>query len=273
MANFLFWNTNRRTDISGLVAKACWEREIDVLILAEYEPDPIHLLEQLNHPGRQRTYLIPFEPPGKLRFVTRYPLDALRSVHDEGDVAVRLVRPPVGIELLVAAVHLPSKMFMSPDEQAYNAARVSRKIGELESRIGHSNTLLIGDLNMDPFEHGMVAADSFHAVMDRSIAKEISRTVHGEDRKFFYNPMWGRYGDETPGPSGTYYRRGNQISPFWHIFDQVLLRPALLQYYAPNAAEIVGEIGGHSLLKGGRINQSISDHLPIFLRLDVEYGA
>jgi hypothetical protein len=97
--------------------------------------------------------------------------------------------------------------------------------------------------------------------------------VDGEDRKFFYNPMWGRYGDETHGPPGTYYRRGGQISPFWHIFDQVLLRPSLLQYYSSNAVEIVGEIGGRSLLRDGRINQSISDHLPIFLRLEVEHGA
>ena len=48
---------------------------------------------------------------------------------------------------------------------------------------------------------------------------------------------------------------------------------ALLQYYPPNAVEIVGEICGYSLLKNGRIDRSISDHLPIFLRLEVEYGA
>jgi hypothetical protein len=56
MANFLFWNTNRR-DVTGIVAEACRERESDVLILAEYELSPVRLLQELDHSGVGATYL------------------------------------------------------------------------------------------------------------------------------------------------------------------------------------------------------------------------
>ena len=91
--------------------------------------------------------------------------------------------------------------------------------------------------------------------MDRSIAREVSRIVGGQKRKFFYNPMWSRYGDGTIGPPGTYFYRGGQVSHFWHMLDQVLLRPSLLDYYSHGAMQIVEKIGE-----------------PIFLRLDLERG-
>jgi hypothetical protein len=270
MANFLFWNTNGN-NIPGIIAQACADYEVDVLILAEFhlEPEPL-LMELRERTGR--TYLAPFETSAKLTFVTRYPLDSLIVVHDESGVAARRIRPPVGREVLVVAMHLPSRRYSSVDEQAFNAIRISRTIDELEERTGHSNSLIIGDLNMDPFDNGLAAADAFHGVMDRSIAREVSRIVSGQERKFFYNPMWSRYGDGTTGPPGTYFYRGGQVSHFWHMFGQVLLRPSLLDYYSHGATQIVEKIGEHSLLKDGRIDNRISDHLPIFLRLDLERG-
>jgi hypothetical protein len=272
MANFLFWNTKKH-DLLALVANACREHEIDVLILAEYDFTTVRLVQALNEGGSGGTYLDRVDPSSRVKFISRYPPEALSIVHDDGRIAARRVRPPIGVELLVIGAHFPSKLWLRDEEQALYSRDAAQTICDLEIRIGHSNTLVIGDLNMDPFEDSMLASDGFHAVMDRSIALEISRTVHGKERNFFYNPMWGRFGDERSGPSGTYFRRGGSISPFWHMFDQVLLRPSLLQYYSPSELKILSEIGDHSLLKGGRIDTSISDHLPIFLRLDVERGA
>jgi hypothetical protein len=271
MANFLFWNTNKKNVLKD-VAAACREREVDVLILAECAVGTVTLLQELNEDLPAQKYLAPFDPAAQLRFVTRYPPECLRLVYDERGVAVRLIRPPVGVEVLLVALHLPSRRHQTAREQAFNAVRVSQKIIELETQTGLARTLVIGDLNMDPFDEGVVAADGFHGVMDRSIAKEVSRTVSGKERKFFYNPMWSRYGDETAGPPGTYFYRGNQITHFWHMFDQVLLRPSLLDYYAPSALEIIDSIAGRSLLRNGRVDKSISDHLPIFLRLNLERG-
>jgi hypothetical protein len=272
MTNFLFWNT-KRSDLSALVVTACREHEIDVLILAECGFATVSLVEALNERNDGGTYLAPFDLPTRLKFISRYPPGSVSMVHDDGGIAARRLRPPKGVELLVVGAHLPSKLWRTRHEQAHYARDVVQKIRDLEVKMGHTNTVVIGDLNMDPFEEGMLAADGFHAVMDQSIAMKISRTVDGKERDFFYNPMWGRFGDETHGPCGTFYRRGGSISSFWHMFDQVLLRPSLLQYYSPSALRILDEIGGRCLLKDGRIDTSISDHLPIFLHLDVERGA
>jgi hypothetical protein len=59
---------------------------------------------------------------------------------------------------------------MTGPEQTLNAVRVSKVICGAEDSVGHEKTLVIGDLNMNPFEDGMVAASGMHAVMDRTIA-------------------------------------------------------------------------------------------------------
>ena len=154
-----------------------------------------------------------------------------------------------------------------------HAVRVADAIRDAEDRVGHENSLIMGDLNMDPYEDGVTAADCLHGVMDKNIALQFARTVDGKSRTFFYNPMWDRLGDETNGPPGTYFRRGGQISAFWHTFDQVLLRPSLLAYYSPSALRVITNIGSRDLLQGGRIDRALSDHLPVLLSLNLERGA
>ena len=42
---------------------------------------------------------------------------------------------------------------------------------------------------------------------------------------FFYNPMWGHFGDALDGPPGSYYdARSEAVAYFWNVFDQVLIR-------------------------------------------------
>jgi hypothetical protein len=270
MASFLFWNV-RGKELLDEIATASLENEVDVLILAEYPFNPVSasLLEKLN--VGPRVYTCPFDPSPKLTFVSRYPVGSLTPIYDEGGISIRQVTPPLGLEVLLVALHMPSKLYMSKEEQAINSVRLAEAIAAAETKVGHANSVVIGDLNMDPYEDGMVSADGLHGVMDKSIALELSRTVGGKVRSFFYNPMWSRLGDETThGPPGTYFRRGGQISPFWHTFDQVLLRPSLLEYYSPSALRVITRIGDRDLLRAGRIDASVSDHLPVLLRLEVQ---
>lgn len=123
---------------------------------------------------------------------------------------------------------------------------------------------------MNPFEYGMVGADGIHGVMDRQIAARGMRVVRGENRRFFYNPMWNYFGDMAPGPPGTYfYDTGSQVNMYWNMFDQVLMRPELLNAFSHQNIRIITEVGPDSLLsKSGRPNTNYgSDHLPILLSL------
>jgi hypothetical protein len=124
---------------------------------------------------------------------------------------------------------------------------------------------------MNPFEVGIVSANGFHAVMTQTIARKRSRRVQEKDRQYFYNPMWGRMGDSSGGPPGTYYYTGSYISYFWNTFDQVLLRPDLLDFFSPNDLRVVSQIGDKNLLMDNGIHKnSFSDHLPIIVTLQIE---
>jgi len=137
-----------------------------------------------------------------------------------------------------------------------------------EDKLDHQRTILVGDLNMNPFDAGVVAAQTLHAVMTRQLAGREERTVLGRSYRLFYNPMWSFFGDRTDGPPGTYYHRSsNPGDLFWNIYDQVLLRPSLMDTLV--ALEILTIDGQDDLLtKAGLPDKArCSDHLPILFRL------
>jgi hypothetical protein len=110
---------------------------------------------------------------------------------------------PLKKELLLAAMHLESKLHRSDVHRWGKARDVSTTIRQVESELGISRTVLVGDLNMNPFDMGVILADGLHAVMTRDIARKKDRPIGDKRYPFFYNPMWGRFGDTTNGPPGT----------------------------------------------------------------------
>lgn len=118
----------------------------------------------------------------------------------------------------------------------------------------------------------MICADGLHAVMTKDIAIKRSRTVRQQAYPYFYNPMWGRFGDTTKGPPGTYYHsRANYHEYFWHMFDQVLIRPELLGTFDSETLQILTECGETMFLRrsGEPDATRISDHLPLVFTLKV----
>ena len=123
---------------------------------------------------------------------------------------------------------------------------------------------------MNPFEPGVVAAAGLHAVMSREVASRQSRTVQGRDYRFFYNPMWNHFGDANSDTAGSYfYSASEQVSYFWNVFDQVLIRPDLAARFDPGSLKMLKSTGRQSLVRdNGRPNSTqYSDHLPIVFDL------
>ena len=266
---FLFWNIGRRpllTPITDLVHT----HEVDILIIAESELSDIEMLRSLNSRGVPCFTISPPGVPGLVKIYSHLSWDFIRPIRDSRGVAIRQIAPPVGNDLILVAVHLPSKLHQTEQDQVLNCTRLSRMIEEVEKEIGHTRTLVMGDLNMNPFECGMIGAEGIHAISDRVIASKGTRRVAGEDRRFFYNPMWNCFGDGPPGPPGTYfYDTGTQVNMYWNIFDQVLMRPELITAFSDENLRIITELGSRSLLSpSGRPDQTFgSDHLPILLSL------
>ncbi|MBE2213589.1 MAG: endonuclease/exonuclease/phosphatase family protein [Opitutaceae bacterium] len=265
----MFWNTGRGRVLEPL-AELCAEWLVDVVILAEPAIELGTLLTTLHRAtGRVFVRANPWAK-GKIVVVTALPFDRFRPTSDGVDFSFVHFTPPLGPSVLVGGVHLPSRVSQSQDEQVFGAVRMRDAIEAAERTSQHTRTVVIGDFNMNPFDPGVVAADAFHAVCDRRIALRGSRTVRGEDRRFFYNPMWNLLGDAPPDPPATYYRAdaGHHVQ-FWEMFDQCLVRPELIPFLPENGVQIVSSTRNHKLAddRGRPRGREYSDHFPILLTL------
>lgn len=271
MISFLFWNLKRKP-LLEFISNLASRYEIDVILLAECTIAPSVLLKVLNRDGVAVYHYAPGYVSGKIEIFTRFSDKFLQPIYDEDRLTIRHLKLPGLTDFLLAATHVSSKRHWRDDSQSGATFELANSIRLAEDAIGHSRTILVGDLNMNPFETGMVIAQGLHSVMSRQIAERGTRTVSSKRYPFFYNPMWNLLGDATPGPPGTYYL--NNAEPklyFWNIFDQVLIRPELLSAFSNDDLEILTSDGETSFLSpNGLPNIQISsDHLPIFFKLSL----
>lgn len=87
----------------------------------------------------------------------------------------------------------------------------------------------------------------------------------------FYNPMWNFLGDFRE-PYGTYYHSSaDTVNPYWNIYDQVIIRPAMRKRFVDDNLKIITETATVSLLdKNKHPDREISDHLPITFEIKEE---
>lgn len=268
---FAFWNINKKP-LGKLISKLVDENESDILILIENEMKPHKVVNCLNKNNRNGKFSIPLNFNEKIVLFSRFPSRWVRPLSDEGRYSIKKLIHPLCKETIFVIAHLPSKLYADESDQFANAIRLRQDIDQLENKDGHERTIIIGDLNMNPFDKGVVAADAIHGVMDKAIAAKVARQVNGVRQKFFYNPMWKFMGDDSDGPPGSYfYNTTGQISYFWNTFDQVLIRPSLIKSLLSEELKIITKIGDQSLLtEGGRPDPSIgSDHLPIVFTMNL----
>lgn len=275
MISFLFWNINKKNLQRSIVSLAR-RYEVDVLMLVECEIEVGILLGELNKERKFGYHYSPGIGCKRVEVFSQFSSEFIKPVEESESTrwTIRHLKPPGLSDILLVMAHLPSKQHWSGSSQTMECVRLSDSIKEAERQVGHSRTVLVGDLNMNPFEDGIVNANGLHGVMSRSIAQEGTRVVQSQVYPFFYNPMWGLFSDSTPGPPGTYYyRRAEHTVFFWNMFDQVLIRPDLLPLFDNKGLGILKSDGEVSLLsKRGLPDTNIaSDHLPVMFRLELKY--
>lgn len=139
------------------------------------------------------------------------------------------------------------------------------EIEDVERKVDSNLTVLTGDFNMNPFEKGMMAATTIHSYPTKFEASKEKRTVKRREYKMFYNPMWSFFGDNDT-PTGTYHYSGaSYLNLYWNIFDQVLVRPSLMNNISPKDINILTNIKDNMLIYNGK--PSVSDHLPLLFKI------
>lgn len=261
MLNFLFWNVRGR-DATAHITALIDEHAVDVVVLAEPPRSP-----QL----RSRAgFHVPSTADDRCLVAVRRARCELRPLESYSHYTFYRLDGATHPSLTLVAVHAPSKLFYSAADQLAFACDLRLDLGAVERRQQHQRTVVVGDFNMDPFEPAMVGTTGLHAVLGRDIAERGARTVAGRRHDFFFNPMWSLMG--RPALPGSYFYRGARpIEYFWHTFDQVLLRPALLPAWTDGDARIISTTTLGSLLTAKRRpdGERLSDHLPLLFRLRV----
>lgn len=269
MATFLFWNINRKP-LHESVARLVELHDVAVLMLAESPMSAGTMLVSLNrHDGG---WQFPFSERNKIQVYTRFNGQLLEARLEAPRWTIRELLLPGLPSIVVAVVHLHDKRNWNDASQSAACYGLARDIENVEARVGHHRTLVVGDFNMNPFETGIIAGNGLHAESTRRIAGKVGRVVDEETQRYFYNPMWNFFGDETRGPAGTYYYRGTEMVRMpWNMFDQVLIRPELFPYFVTGELEILTEDGQSSFLtaQGTPTTRRGSDHLPILFKLNL----
>ncbi len=134
----------------------------------------------------------------------------------------------------------------------------------------HRRSMVVGDFNAHPFESAVLSSDGLHAIGVRQVDNSTNRLVRlGEAREdFFYNPMWRLYGHMPlleAGMATHYWQNGLAGEFFWHMLDQVVIRPEECVRFPEDKVKILSSIGTVQLLApGGKLDKRIgSDHLPV----------
>lgn len=269
---YLFWNINNKNLVQELV-RIVLEKSIDIVMVVEAENlDSQYFISGLRKKGRY------FDKKEVLSRKNGILLLADRNIivstyKEEKHFTAYKIYVEHNRYLLVV-VHLTSAMYCSEPARDQRANELAKMIEKLEESCNKENeeqgkedyhTMIVGDFNLHPFSSGIIGAHGFHAVMDLNRALTGGRIIDGNRIRFYYNPMWNLMGRRDHVP-GTYYYEADQDDRlfYWYTFDQILLRPELIDAFMWEEFEIIDRIGEISLLRNHRIySEKYSDHLPV----------
>ncbi len=258
----LFWNTHKNTNINSVLSDIIIENSANIIVLAEFVSDIEDLLttlslkgismEEYSTIGCERIKII-----GNNHIVTAN----LQTDHTSFQV--------IDNKYILCGVHLNSKIFSDDiGKREILISTLIRDVQKIEKEVKTKGTIIVGDLNINPYEDSCINARYFHALPIYEETKRGKRIVASETFEMFYNPMWNFLGDFNK-PYGTYYHNNSgTINTYWNIYDQVLIRPNIRDKFINESRKIITKTERINLLdEKGYPNKNISDHLPIIFEI------
>ncbi len=273
MAVFLLWNTGRR-NLDPLVENLVREHSVDVLMLVEYYPSVVKstLSTLLLSRG-----LVRRSTSERFGVFSRFNYGMnLRTASGLGNrVELWDWTPNTKTEARFALVHGLDRRHNDDGTRRVFFRRVADAIRQQETN-SHRRSIVVGDFNASPFESAVASSDGLHAIGIRWHGGSTSRLVRwGEEKEdFFYNSMWRKYGHIASMEAGmaTYYWQNNQAGEFfWHMLDQVVIRPEEHGRFPEDQLNVVTKVGTVTLLApNGTPDATVgSDHLPLVFHWNV----
>lgn len=261
----IFWNIYKK-ELSSIIADMIYQYEADIVVLAESENLLGNKLVEQMQSKEQEWNEIVIKAEGNIRVFAKKQVNIIPHKEQKYFSSYKIY-----IEnrvLLMNTVHFPSAMFDDETSRDHFVGRISQQFEKMEDNIYEKDercSFVVGDFNLQPYSYGIAGVNAFNATMSINKAKTISREVKGEQCLFYYNPMWELIG-KRGNAQGSYYSESDQQgkSIYWYSFDEVLLRPSLIDKFEWTYFDYITEINKMSLLKNGKIDRKkYSDHLPL----------
>lgn len=161
-------------------------------------------------------------------------------------------------------------LYQQGDEQRECAIALRLDLERAEAKWENPISIVMGDLNANPFDAGIVGVYGLNATPSRRFAESMFRRFNGRHYRYLFNPMWRFLADKTPGT----YHKSDFSAPIrydWYLLDQVLVRPALLRLFDKGDEKdllILISDGQSDLIEKdtGIPIEGLSDHLPLLFR-------
>lgn len=272
MLRCLFWNQGRK-DLTHVVAEAATTLRADILAFCETGSTSERTLKALKQTGRPHYYFTTGRISNRFHIFTTFPQQFIALRKEAERFLILEVALPARDRFLLMVLHGPSKIAgWDPTAHALEVSHYASSLRAMQKEHEIELSVVVGDFNMNPFEPGMVGASAFNAVMDARQARREDRTVQGRQYRYFYNPMWNLLGDATPGPPATfYYDAYTQVETQWHMLDQVIVSPGMIDNLNVGSIRIIDSVGECQLVSenGRPLRSRFSDHLPLYFELNV----
>ena len=262
---YIFWNIKGKNLFEPIV-RLILENNIDIIALTETDLLDVHCLINELRLNNQDWKLVEICPVSDIKLLAKRDIRIL--VHEESKRFSTYKLYNENDLYLLNVLHLDSAMYKDESARSQKATYISqilRKTEESMFKNQEYKTITIGDFNLQPYSQGVIGYYGFNATMSKSKAKNITRKVDDEQKYFYFNPMWKLMGDNRL-VQGTYYNNSDQQdrSMFWYTFDQLLIRPFLIDKFNWDFFEIIEGTRNYSFIKNGIINKmQYSDHLPL----------
>jgi hypothetical protein len=179
-------------------------------------------------------------------------------------------------KILVAGVHLPSKLWCNEPTQTTKSIIYVGDIRQQQMILESTQTVVFGDFNMNPFDKGMIHPLGFNSVSDKITAKKIRKFDEREHERF-YNSAFSLIGNFVPTMgtqkvAGTYYFSNLKYvdEHSWNMLDNVLLKGKIIDALDLPTIQIIQQTKNYNLVNLDKNKIFFSDHLPLLFKLNTQ---